>query len=149
MRKAAKQLCCAQARVKKLERSVIYRGFKRKDGWSSSTSDCQLSSLKRMVEERKNTIDRQKSGIKSLKRGLDDLTRSVDEVNAKKPRFFRGFCVEAYTKGWPLNPLGKRGDKSRHLKLRPHRPLSVRLWRQPVQAQTWTLPCHYPNHKKE
>ena len=90
-----------------------------------------------------------RESIKSLKRGLDDLKRSVDEVNAKKPRFFRGFCVEVYTKGWLLNPLGKRGDKSRHLKLRPHRPLSVRLWRQPVQAQTWTLPCHYPNHKKE
>ncbi len=57
--------------------------FKRKDGSSSSSSDSQLSSLKRTLDEQKSTIERQKSDIESLKRSLDDLKRSVDTLSNK------------------------------------------------------------------
>lgn len=57
--------------------------FKRKDGSSSSSSDSQLSSLKRTVDEQKSTIERQKSDIEGLKRNLDDLKRSVDTLSNK------------------------------------------------------------------
>ena len=57
--------------------------FKRKDGSSSSSSDSQLSSLKRTVDEQKSTIERQKSEIDGLKRSLDDLKRSVETLSSK------------------------------------------------------------------
>lgn len=57
--------------------------FKRKDGSSSSSSDSQLASLKRTVEDQKSTIERQKSDIDGLKRSLDDLKRSVDTLSSK------------------------------------------------------------------
>lgn len=57
--------------------------FKRKDGSSSSSSDSQLSSLKRTVDEQKSTIDRQKGEIDGLKRSLDDLKRSVETLSNK------------------------------------------------------------------
>ncbi|AZE55482.1 hypothetical protein C4K03_3327 [Pseudomonas synxantha] len=57
--------------------------FKRKDGSSSSSSDSQLSSLKRTVDEQKSTIDRQKDEIDGLKRSLDDLKRSVETLSNK------------------------------------------------------------------
>jgi len=50
--------------------------FKRKDGSSSSSSDSQLASLKRTIEEQKSDID-------GLKRSLDDLKRSVDSLSSK------------------------------------------------------------------
>jgi len=57
--------------------------LKRKDGSSSSSSDSQLASLKRTVEDQKSTIERQKSDIDGLKRSLDDLKRSVDTLSSK------------------------------------------------------------------
>jgi len=57
--------------------------FKRKDGSSSSSSDSQLASLKRTVEDQKSTIERQKSDIDGLKRSLDDLKRTVDTLSNK------------------------------------------------------------------
>jgi len=56
--------------------------LKRKDGSSSSSSDSQLASLKRTVEDQKSTIERQKSDIDGLKRSLDDLKRSVDTLSS-------------------------------------------------------------------
>jgi len=50
--------------------------FKRNDGSSSSSSDSQLASLKRTIEEQKSDID-------GLKRSLDDLKRSVDSLSSK------------------------------------------------------------------
>lgn len=57
--------------------------FKRKDGSSSSSSDSQLSSLKRTLDEQKSTIERQKDEIDGLKRSLDDLKRSVEMLSTK------------------------------------------------------------------
>ena len=57
--------------------------FKRKDGSSSSSSDSQLSSLKRTLDEQKSTIARQKDEIDGLKRSLDDLKRSVETLSNK------------------------------------------------------------------
>ncbi|MBA5959456.1 hypothetical protein GIB64_18665 [Pseudomonas lactis] len=57
--------------------------FKRKDGSSASSSDSQLSSLKRTVDEQKSTIERQKSELDGLKRSLDDLKRSVETLSSK------------------------------------------------------------------
>lgn len=57
--------------------------FKRKDGSSSSSSDSQLSSLKRTLDEQKSTIERQKDEIDGLKRSLDDLKRSVETLSNK------------------------------------------------------------------
>ena len=57
--------------------------FKRKDGSSSSSSDSQLASLKRTINDQKSTIERQKSDIDGLKRSLDDLKRSVDSLSSK------------------------------------------------------------------
>ncbi|WP_409526784.1 hypothetical protein [Pseudomonas paracarnis] len=57
--------------------------FKRKDGSSASSSDSQLSSLKRTVDEQKSTIERQKSEIDGLKRSLDDVKRSVENLSSK------------------------------------------------------------------
>ncbi|MBY8946380.1 hypothetical protein J1G35_10935 [Pseudomonas sp. SH10-3B] len=57
--------------------------FKRKDGSSSSSSDSQLASLKRTIDDQKSTIERQKSDIDGLKRSLDDLKRSVDSLSSK------------------------------------------------------------------
>ncbi|MRJ23444.1 hypothetical protein FRT60_24455 [Pseudomonas haemolytica] len=57
--------------------------FKRKDGSSSSSSDSQLSSLKRTLDEQKSTIERQKDEIDGLKRSLDDLKRSVETLSTK------------------------------------------------------------------
>lgn len=60
--------------------------FKRKDGSSSSSSDSQLASLKRTVEDQKSTIERQKNDIDGLKRSLDDLKRSLDSLSSKRCR---------------------------------------------------------------
>lgn len=57
--------------------------FKRKDGSSASSSDSQLSSLKRTLDEQKSTIDRQKGEIEDLKRSLEGLKRSVDTLSSK------------------------------------------------------------------
>jgi len=57
--------------------------FKRKDGSSSSSSDSQLASLKRTIDDQKSTIERQKSDIDGLKRSLEDLKRSVDSLSSK------------------------------------------------------------------
>ena len=57
--------------------------LKRKDGSSSSSSDSQLSSLKRTLDEQKSTIERQKDEIDGLKRSLDDLKRSVETLSTK------------------------------------------------------------------
>ena len=57
--------------------------LKRKDGSSSSSSDSQLASLKRTVEDQKSTIERQKNDIDGLKRSLDDLKRTVDTLSNK------------------------------------------------------------------
>ncbi|MBJ2246672.1 hypothetical protein [Pseudomonas haemolytica] len=57
--------------------------FKRKDGSSASSSDSQLSSLKRTLDEQKSTIERQKDEIDGLKRSLDDLKRSVETLSNK------------------------------------------------------------------
>lgn len=53
--------------------------FKRRD----SSSDSQLASLKRTVEDQNSTIERQKSDIDGLKRSLDDLKRSLDTLSSK------------------------------------------------------------------
>ncbi|MBK3457681.1 hypothetical protein [Pseudomonas haemolytica] len=57
--------------------------FKRKDGSSASSSDSQLSSLKRTLDAQKSTIERQKDEIDGLKRSLDDLKRSVETLSNK------------------------------------------------------------------
>ncbi|SFS24043.1 hypothetical protein SAMN03159318_00273 [Pseudomonas sp. NFACC42-2] len=57
--------------------------FKRRDGSSASSSDSQLASLKRTVEDQNSTIERQKNDIDGLKRSLDDLKRSLDTLSSK------------------------------------------------------------------
>lgn len=68
----------------KLERQdQAFDELKRKDDSSSSSSDSQLASLKRTVEDQKSTIERQKSDIDGLKRSIDDLKRSLDSLSSK------------------------------------------------------------------
>ncbi|VVM60675.1 hypothetical protein PS683_01278 [Pseudomonas fluorescens] len=68
----------------KLERQdEAFEALKRKDGSSASSSDSQVASLKRTVEDQKSTIERQKSDIDGLKRSVDDLKRSLDSLSSK------------------------------------------------------------------
>ncbi|WP_405125817.1 hypothetical protein ACI51W_27740 [Pseudomonas marginalis] len=61
----------------------VFDEFKRRDGSNASSSDSQLASLKRTVEDQNSTIERQKNDIDGLKRSLDDLKRSLDTLSSK------------------------------------------------------------------